>query len=34
MIVNHDLATAADELTALVDRELAGDPARPEGPDR
>ena len=34
VIVNHDLATAADELTALVDRELAGDSARPEGSDR
>jgi guanylate kinase len=34
VIVNHDLATAADELTALVDRELAADPARPEGTDR
>ena len=34
VIVNHDLATAADELTALVDRELAADPARPEDTDR
>jgi guanylate kinase len=34
VIVNHDLATAADELTALVDRELASDPPRPEGTDR
>jgi guanylate kinase len=34
VIVNHDLATAADELTALVDRELASDRARPEGADR
>jgi guanylate kinase len=34
VIVNHDLATAADELTALVNRELASDPARPEATDR
>jgi guanylate kinase len=34
VIVNHDLATAADELTALVDRELASDQARPKGADR
>jgi guanylate kinase len=34
VIVNHDLDTAADELTALVDRELAPDPARPEQTDR
>jgi guanylate kinase len=34
VIVNNDLATAVDELTALVDRELASDPARPEGADR
>jgi guanylate kinase len=34
VIVNNDLATAVDELTALVDRELASDPARPEGTDR
>jgi guanylate kinase len=34
VIVNHDLATATDELIALVAAELAGDPARPEGSDR
>jgi guanylate kinase len=34
VIVNHDLATAADELIALVAGELASDPARPEGSDR
>jgi guanylate kinase len=34
VIVNDDLATAVDELTALVDRELASDPARAEGTDR
>src|ERR1700722_17620030 len=34
VIVNNDLATAADELTALVRAELAGDPAAPEGTDR
>jgi len=34
VIVNRDLATAADELTALVERELASDPAHPEGTDR
>jgi guanylate kinase len=34
VIVNHDLATAADALTALVQGELASDPARPDGPDR
>jgi guanylate kinase len=34
VIVNNDLATAVDELTALVDRELASDPARPDGIDR
>jgi guanylate kinase len=34
VIVNHDLATAADELTALVDRALASDPARPDDTDR
>jgi guanylate kinase len=34
VIVNRDLATAADELAALVDRELADDPARPNAADR
>jgi guanylate kinase len=34
VIVNNDLATAVDELTSLVDRELASDPARREGTDR
>ena len=34
VIVNNDLATAVDELTALVDRELPSDPARPADPDR
>ena len=34
VIVNNDLTTAVDELTALVDRELASDPARPDDPDR
>jgi guanylate kinase len=34
VIVNRDLATAADELTALVERELANDPAHPEPTDR
>jgi guanylate kinase len=34
VIVNQDLATAADELTALVERELASDPAHPQGTDR
>jgi guanylate kinase len=34
VIVNHDLATAADELVGLVERALASDPDRPEGTDR
>ncbi len=34
VIVNHDLARAADELTTLVAAELPGDPACPEKSDR
>jgi guanylate kinase len=34
VIVNHDLAAAADELTALVEQALARDATRPEGTDR
>jgi guanylate kinase len=34
VIVNDDLARAADQLTALVADELAPDPAAPEGSDR
>jgi guanylate kinase len=34
VIVNHDLARAADELTTLVAAELPGDPACPERSER
>jgi guanylate kinase len=34
VIVNHDLATAADELVGLVDRALSSDPDRPDVIDR
>jgi guanylate kinase len=34
VIVNHDLATAVDELVGLVDRALASHPDRSEGTDR
>ena len=34
VIVNHDLATAVDELTGLVGQALAPDPERSEGTDR